>query len=142
MPSHKERQNIIARSISGVLRAVAPVLLGPERGRVSFRSPISPEIADFTSRANVVALQIQNRFAAEAIEIANSVKSLSDNLTDLAGTLPAGEKTRFINQAQELLDVPINTLAGAWAETLETLIGLNRQTIQAARERQKGRGTR
>ena len=142
MPSHKERQNIIGRSISAVLRAVAPVLFGPERGRVSFRGPVSPAVAEFASRANVIALQIQNRFAAEAIEIAKNVAELSDNLTDLAGTLPAGEKARFVNQAQELLDVPINTLAGAWGQTLETLIGLNRQTIQAARERQKGRGTR
>ena len=139
MPSHKERQSIIARSISGVLRAVAPVLFGSERGRLSFRDPVSPTLAEFADRANIIALQVQNRFAAEAIEIANNVKALSDNLTDLAGTLPAGDKTRFINQAQELLDVPVNTLAGAWAQTLETLIGLNRQTIQAARQRQKRR---
>jgi len=122
-----------------VLRAVAPVLFGKERGRLSFRGPVSPSVAEFADRANVVALQVQNRFAAEAIEIANSVKALADNLTDLAGALPAGERTTFINQAQELLDVPVNTLAGAWAQTLEVLIGLNKQTIQAARERQKRR---
>lgn len=139
MPTHLQRQGLIARSISGVLRAVAPVLFGRERGRLSFRSPISPAVADFADRANVVALQVQNRFASEAIEIANSVKALSDNLTDLAGALPPGERTKFINQAQELLDVPVNTLAGAWAQTLETLIGLNKQTIRAARERQRKR---
>jgi len=142
LPSHVKRQSLIQRSISSVLSAVAPVLFGKERGRLSFRSPVSPDVAEFANRANVVALQIQNRFASEAIEIANNIKALSDNLTDVLGTLPAGERTRFINQAQELLDVPVNTLAGAWAQTLETLIGLNRQTIQAARERQKGRGTR
>lgn len=139
MPSHVERQNIIGRSISTVLRAVVPVLFGKERGRLSFRSPVSPALADFASRANVVALQVQNRFAAEAIEIADSVKALSDNLTDVLGTLPAGERSTFINQAQELLDVPVNTLAGAWAQTLQTLIGLNKQTIVAARTRQKER---
>lgn len=142
MPTHVQRQNIIGRSVSSVLKAVAPVLFGPERGRISFRGPISPAVADFFARANIVALEVQNKFAAEAIEITQNLKDLGDNLTDLAGSLPAGERTAFINQAQELLDVPLNTLAGAWAQTLNTLIGLNKQSVKAAKQRQKERGTR
>lgn len=136
------QHSLLQRAIGAIGRAVAPVIFDPKRrGQFSFKSPISPEVADLAARANIVASQIQERFARETIEVLQAGSQLGDQLTDILGTVRINQEVQTINQVQEILDLPLQAIVEAMVKTLTVLADTNEVVIAAAKKRRRERGT-
>jgi len=131
--------NILARALSSLGRIVAPVIFDPSKRRLTFTDPVGPGVADLLGRANIVASQIQERFAREAIEVLKATSELGDQLTDILGTVRINEEVRTINQFQEILDLPLQALVEAMVKTLTVVADTNAVVIAATKKRRKGR---
>lgn len=131
-------QTLFEKALSAIGRTLAPVIFDPKkRGKFSFRDPIDPKLAEWAARANVVALQIQTRFNQEATEALRAIVELQDNLTDLAGTPEISKDVRFLAQAQEILDIPLEAMASAWIKVLQISSDANEQTIKSIQSRRR-----
>lgn len=134
MPQHA-RSRILDGALS-LGRVLAPVLFGKEAVRKARSKPlVSPGVSQIIDRVNVVVNEIQKNMSEQAIEMLRAVQVVTDEITDLAGTLPAGDKTRVLNQLQELLDLPVFAYTEAWVQTLKIVIANNEAAIRAARKK-------
>lgn len=136
MPEHA--RNRILDSALSLGRTLAPVLFGREaRKKARARPIIAPGVSDIIAKTELVVNQIQKSMAEQAIEMLRALAQLTDEVTDLAGTLPVGDKTKALNQIQELLDLPMFAYTEAWVQTLKIVIAGNKATIAAAKKRSK-----
>lgn len=117
---------------------VAPIFFGSEaRKKARGRLLVGPAVVDLVSKANIVANEIQSSMGQQAIEALRAISKLTDELSDLAGTLPKGERTAAINQIQEALDLPVFAFTEAWVKVIEVMIASNKAAIASARKRNK-----
>lgn len=131
-------KTLFERAISAIGKTIAPVIFDPKkRGNFTFRDPVGKEVAEWAARANVVALQIQTRFNAEATEALKAIVELQDNLTDIAGSVEVSKDVRFLAQAQEILDIPLESIAAAWIKVLKISSDSNESTIMNIRSRRR-----
>lgn len=136
MPQHA-RNRILDGALS-LGRTLAPVLFGRDAVKKARSRPlISPGVSDLINKTELVVNEIQKSMAEQAIEMLRALAKLTDELTDLAGTLPAGDKTKGLNQIQELLDLPMFAYTEAWVQTLKIVVAGNKAAIAAARKRSK-----
>lgn len=133
MPQHA-RNRILEGALS-LGRTLAPVLFGKEAVTRARRRPlVAPGVAEVIDRTNLIVNEIQKSMAEQAIEMLRAISQLTDEVTDLVGTLPASDKTSAINQLQEILDLPVFAYTEAWVKTLELLIAGNKAAIAASRK--------
>lgn len=134
MPQHA-RNRLLDLALS-VGRTIAPVFFGAEARRQAKGRPlVGKGVIDLVSKANIVANEIQASMGQQAIEALRSISTLTDELTDLAGTLPKGERTKAINDIQEALDLPVFAFTEAWVKVIEVMIASNKAAIASARKR-------
>lgn len=119
-------------------RTLAPVIFGRDAvKKARARGITSPGVSSLINKTELVVNEIQKSMAEQAIEMLRALATLTDEITDLAGTLPAGDKTKALNQIQELLDLPMFAYTEAWVQTLKIVIAGNKAAIAAARKRSK-----
>lgn len=135
--------NLLFRVIKAIGKTVAPVIFDPaRRGQFSFRDPVGPGVADALARANIVASEIQERFARETIQILEATSRLGDDLTDLIGTVRINQQVKTLEQAQEILDLPLQAIIQAMVKTLNVVADTNVVVIEKVKARRKQRGKR
>lgn len=128
MPSHAEaRSNRLQSLAKGVARFIAPVFFGERRGDFSALNTV-------INRVNVVASEIQKSMGEQAIEMLKAIQVMTDEATDLIGTLPPGQRTQALNKLQEVIDLPIFAYTQAWVMTLELMISANKATIARSKK--------
>jgi len=138
MPAHT--RNRILEGALALGRTLAPVVFGKEATtRARARGFVSPAVNEIIGRTNLVVSQIQKSMAEQAIDMVKAIQTLSDEITDLAGTLPKGERTSVLNQLQEVLDLPVFAYTEAWIKTLEFIVTSNKRSIAAARKERERR---
>lgn len=133
MASHRTIQGVL----TSLAKAVAPILFDRAMAAPRFGDPVSPAVADLFARANIVASEVQERFARETIEVLKATSQLGDELTDLLGTVRVNEKTKALNQFQEILDLPLTAVIEAMVKTLTVLADTNQRVIAATKKRRK-----
>lgn len=122
-------------SLAGAVgRTIAPVFFGR---RPTFRTPVRGLSGELISKANIVANQIQMQMGQQAIEMLRAIAAFQDEATDLVGALPAGDRTKAINQIQEIFDLPVFAYTEAWVKTIEVIIASNKAAIASSRRRKK-----
>ena len=129
---------VLERVIGAVGRAVAPVLFDPKkRFKFTFKDPVDPKLNEWANRANLVASQIQERFAVEAQSVLKNVIQLQDDLTDIVGTVRITKEVKVIDQAQEILDLPLTAFLEGWIKVLKVVEDSNVQVIKTLKKRRK-----
>ena len=127
---------VLERVLGAVGRAVAPVLFDPKkRFKFTFKDPVDPRLNAWANRANLVASQIQERLANEGISVLTNIIELQDDLTDILGTVRVTKEVKVIDQAQEILDLPLTAFLEGWIKTLKVVEDSNIQVIKVLRKR-------
>lgn len=101
---------------------------------------IDARLTNNLNSVNLIASQITQRMAVEAQEILRASAQMGDDMTDLIGRLPPHERSIAINQAQELLDLPVVAITEAWVKVLDMVIQSNKITIERIKKVRTKRG--